>query len=97
MQIVTPVEQPQKCDVVNANVLWVSKEVVDRIGILTTISLMVLPTLTILCRRLKEVSQYFWHLMYVAFVTMTMEKLVELYNTTKRENSLYEKSKGTCL
>ncbi len=33
MQIVTPVEQPQKCDVVNANVLWVSKEVVDRIGI----------------------------------------------------------------
>ncbi len=33
MHILTPGEQPQKCDLVNANVLWISKEVVDRIGI----------------------------------------------------------------
>lgn len=28
-----PTTQPQKCDITNANVLWVSKEVVDKIGI----------------------------------------------------------------
>lgn len=28
-----PTAQPQKCDITNANVLWVSKEVVDKIGI----------------------------------------------------------------
>ena len=29
----TPVQCPQQCDITNANVLWVSKEVVDEIGI----------------------------------------------------------------
>jgi len=33
MQMLTPREQPQKCEITNANVLWISKEVVDEIGI----------------------------------------------------------------
>lgn len=33
MQMLAPREQPQKCEITNANVLWISKEVVDKIGI----------------------------------------------------------------
>lgn len=33
LQLLTPVGQPMDCDVTNANVLWVSNEVVDKIGI----------------------------------------------------------------
>jgi len=33
LQLLTPGEQPQRCDITNANVLWVSKNVVERIGI----------------------------------------------------------------
>lgn len=33
LQMITPQEQPQECDITNANVLWVSRDVVDKIGI----------------------------------------------------------------
>lgn len=33
MEMLTPQVQPQECDVTNANILWVSKEVIDEIGI----------------------------------------------------------------
>ena len=33
MSMLTPVGQPLKCDVTNANILWVSKGVVEEIGI----------------------------------------------------------------
>ncbi|WP_352421227.1 glycosyltransferase family 2 protein [Proteiniphilum sp.] len=33
IQMIEPKEQPQRCDITNANILWVSKEVVNEIGI----------------------------------------------------------------
>lgn len=33
LEMLTPDELPKKCEVTNANILWVSKEVVDKIGI----------------------------------------------------------------
>lgn len=33
MQMLEPKEQPQRCEITNANILWISKEVVDEIGI----------------------------------------------------------------
>ncbi|NLX67263.1 MAG: glycosyltransferase family 2 protein [Bacteroidales bacterium] len=33
LNMLAPTKQPQVCDITNANVLWVSKEVVDKIGI----------------------------------------------------------------
>ena len=32
-QLLNPLEKPQQCELTNANILWVSKEVVDTIGI----------------------------------------------------------------
>lgn len=32
-QLLTPKEHPQRCELTNANILWISKEVVDEIGI----------------------------------------------------------------
>lgn len=33
LHMLAPAERPQECDITNANVLWVSKEVVEKIGI----------------------------------------------------------------
>lgn len=36
IQMLTPQKQPQRCEITNANVLWISKEVVDKLGIFDT-------------------------------------------------------------
>lgn len=70
-KLLIPNKRVQKCELTNANILWVSKQLTQLAFSISDI-LMDLQTMIILYRQLKKRSQFIWHLMLVEYVFMIM-------------------------
>ena len=73
-KLLIPKNKPQECQIANANILWVSKEVVDQIGILDDRFTHGIADYDYSLGPIKRIYRCMWHQTYAASVLTIMER-----------------------